>query len=706
MGGLGGWAFATLAASGLLGIWVVGFPLWILLVDPERADRPLRDRLRLAVLLVLAAPGRMVTLGLLLLIVLLISTVAFAALLTISVSYVRAGRRALRPAAGRSPRDLARRTRGRPRERVTPSAGTVRSGEPIIRSVTFPVQVGPTAITINRDDRFVVCQPDGRILGGVDDGFFTRDTRFISGYELRINGRRPVLLNSAPIQFFSARFEFTNDALLDDVGRVERHALSIRLDRTVSGGVHEDLDIVNYGRRPVRLTIEIEIESDFADIFDVRGDALVRRGQLNSRWFRSRRELRSEYVNRDFRRELIVAVDRSDSPPQYANGRLVFVARIAPKAVWHTCLKWLPVTSSDARRRPTDPRLQRRRSSARRQQPAPARGDDRDAERHRPAGVGPGGPRHGGAPPRGSDVRAGRLHPGRRRPLVRDALRARHADRLDAGDLRLSGVRLRGAAPPRGDAGDRRRPGTGHGAGQDPARDPPRRAGPARDPAVHAVLRHPRRDEPLSHRPVVPLPVARRRRRPAALPAERGGGDALDRPPRRPRPGRVPGVQDPLVARLLQPGLEGRRRCDPGGRRDAGAAADRPVRAPGLRLRREAADGRHLRHPRPADRRPAAPPAGPGALRSVQRAVLVGGGGDLLPRPQREEGADPDGRVERRPSAPVGDRPDGAGRPRGEAPPGRRHVVGLGHPDTLVGARGVQPVQLPHGDRSGPTTTR
>ncbi len=214
------------------------------------------------------------------------------------------------------------------------------------------MQVGPTAITINRDDRFIVCQPDGRILGGVDDGFFTRDTRFISGYELRINGRRPVLLNSAPIQFFSARFEFTNDALLDDVGKVERHSLSIRLDRTVSGGVHEDLDIVNYGRRPVRLTIEVQIESDFADIFDVRRDALVRRGQLNSRWFRSRRELRSEYVNRDFRRELIVAVDRPDSPPQFANGSLVFVARIAPKAVWHTCLKWLPVTSADARRRP------------------------------------------------------------------------------------------------------------------------------------------------------------------------------------------------------------------------------------------------------------------------------------------------------------------------------------------------------------------
>src|SRR5436309_2446831 len=98
--------------------------------------------------------------------------------------------------------------------------------------VTFPVQVGPATITINRDDRFLVCQADGRILGGVDDGFFTRDTRLISGYDLRINGRRPVLLNSAPIQFFSARFEFSNEAFLDDIGPIDRQSLSMRLDRT------------------------------------------------------------------------------------------------------------------------------------------------------------------------------------------------------------------------------------------------------------------------------------------------------------------------------------------------------------------------------------------------------------------------------------------------------------------------------------------
>jgi glycogen debranching enzyme len=217
--------------------------------------------------------------------------------------------------------------------------------------VTLPIQVGPATITMNRDDRFVVCQPDGRIERQAEEGFFARDTRFVSSYELSLNGQPPLLLNASPVQFYSSRFEYTNPELLDRDGIVPRHSLALRLDRTVSGGVHEDYDLVNHGRREIRLTIEIEIESDFADIFDVKAGQLVRRGEMNTRWFRSAQELRTTYANGDFVRELVIQADRSDSTPQFANGRFVFVAKVAPKGVWHTCLRWLPLTHS--KRRPT-----------------------------------------------------------------------------------------------------------------------------------------------------------------------------------------------------------------------------------------------------------------------------------------------------------------------------------------------------------------
>ena len=184
--------------------------------------------------------------------------------------------------------------------------------------MTFPVQVGPSAITINRDDRFLVCQPDGRIARRPDDGFFTRDTRFISAWELRINGRRPVLLNSAPIQFFSARFEYTNDAFLDDAGLVDRHALGVRVDRTVSGGVHEDIDITSYARRPVRLTIEIAIDRT-SPTSSTSGPTRSSAAASSTPGSSGRAASSGHsYENGSFRRELIISVDKADAPPQYA----------------------------------------------------------------------------------------------------------------------------------------------------------------------------------------------------------------------------------------------------------------------------------------------------------------------------------------------------------------------------------------------------
>ena len=217
--------------------------------------------------------------------------------------------------------------------------------------MSLPIQVGASTITINRDDRFIVCETDGRIRQDADEGFFARDTRFVCDYDLFLNGERPILLNASTVEFYSARFEYTNPELLDPQGRIPSQTLGLRVDKTISGGVHEDYDLTSYARRPIRVTMEIAIESDFADIFDVRSQQLVRRGELNARWYRRSGELRTVYSNGDFKRELLLVTDRSTTAAQYANGRFVFDIELEPKGVWHTCLRWLPITAS--RRRPT-----------------------------------------------------------------------------------------------------------------------------------------------------------------------------------------------------------------------------------------------------------------------------------------------------------------------------------------------------------------
>ena len=214
----------------------------------------------------------------------------------------------------------------------------------------MPVIVGPSTITINHNNRFVIAQPDASMAPGDDVGFFAQDTRFVSTYGIWINGRAPLLLNALRVEHFSARHEFTTPELPLGTGALGAGGLSLaarsvglRLDRTISEGVHEDYDLVNYAPDAVRLVLDIQIGSDFADIFDVRWKQLVRRGDLQTTWRRTAGQLRTTYRNGAFARGLIVQVANASAPPQSANGRLVFAVVLPPKGTWHTCLHWLPV---------------------------------------------------------------------------------------------------------------------------------------------------------------------------------------------------------------------------------------------------------------------------------------------------------------------------------------------------------------------------
>lgn len=101
-GGVLGWSLATFAAWGLAVTWTLSWTVWPLLVDPDRAHRPVRGRLRTALLLVVAHPWRLGMLAGVLALILAVSTVAFAALVMISVAYAaQVATRVVLPAADR-----------------------------------------------------------------------------------------------------------------------------------------------------------------------------------------------------------------------------------------------------------------------------------------------------------------------------------------------------------------------------------------------------------------------------------------------------------------------------------------------------------------------------------------------------------------------------------------------------------------------------
>ncbi|MCL4313101.1 MAG: amylo-alpha-1,6-glucosidase [Actinobacteria bacterium] len=202
------------------------------------------------------------------------------------------------------------------------------------------IRVGPAAITIHTDDEVIVCDPDASISSNLEQGYFASDTRFVSGYRLKLGRLHPVLMNSAAVEACSARFEYTNPDLVTTRGPLRRQSLHLRLDRILGKGVHEDYDLTNYSSSPIDVDLEVSIESDFADLFDVKSHQLIRRGLLQSTWDERSQVLTTRYRNGDFTRAIELRVNRNQSATEFANGGLLWRIRLQPAESWHTCLLW------------------------------------------------------------------------------------------------------------------------------------------------------------------------------------------------------------------------------------------------------------------------------------------------------------------------------------------------------------------------------
>jgi glycogen debranching enzyme len=205
--------------------------------------------------------------------------------------------------------------------------------------MAIEVTVGPPLITITRGSTFVLSERDCCISPYTEQGVYSRDTRFISHYDMFADGKRWLLQNSGAIAYYASRAYLTNPSLTTEYGEIEAGALSLTLSRAVHGGIHEDIDICNYSMKRVRFCFELSIRTDFADIFEVKERRVVRKGNVTTDWDQKKAELASVYEHDGFKRALLTSMHRSGSHPTYSNGRISFRVDLEPMGSWHTCVQ-------------------------------------------------------------------------------------------------------------------------------------------------------------------------------------------------------------------------------------------------------------------------------------------------------------------------------------------------------------------------------
>src|SRR5712675_3147677 len=204
--------------------------------------------------------------------------------------------------------------------------------------MAFKVQVGPPQIAIHQGQTVLVSEPDGQINWPSDKGLYFLDTRIVSSWAIYANGEPWELLNGGPVSYYAARIFLTNKSIATEDGTILPRTLGLTIGRSISGGLHEDLDITNNSMKPVRFQLEIALRCDFADIFEVKSGRIVRRGQITTEWSEAHQHLRTTYRNGDFSRAVTISPAHSPAKAVYANGRLSLEVAIQSNKAWHTCL--------------------------------------------------------------------------------------------------------------------------------------------------------------------------------------------------------------------------------------------------------------------------------------------------------------------------------------------------------------------------------
>ena len=198
-------------------------------------------------------------------------------------------------------------------------------------------QAGGT-VTLVEGSAFAISGRSGDMVAGTPHGIFFRDTRFLSRFELRINGQQAEPLAAVTPDPFSAIFASRTrprPGVADSTLMVFRY-------RYIGRGMREDIVVRNFGEEPAFCSVEVAVEADFADLFEVKEGRVPTVGahtvatddgcfEFGYRYGGTRRGARVTF----------------SEPAQLSGDLAVFEVIVPAKGQWTTCAQLTPIIDGE-----------------------------------------------------------------------------------------------------------------------------------------------------------------------------------------------------------------------------------------------------------------------------------------------------------------------------------------------------------------------
>ena len=143
---------------------------------------------------------------------------------------------------------------------------------------------GPETHVLKHGETFGVFDGLGDItVAAGGQGLYHNGTRYLSTFRLHMAGERPFLLGASPgLTGHLLTVDLTNPDVRDGPQLLwAKGQLHVRRTTFIYDGCcYFRTSITNYGREPAEFGLDVVAESDFRDVFEVRGTVRARRGTL------------------------------------------------------------------------------------------------------------------------------------------------------------------------------------------------------------------------------------------------------------------------------------------------------------------------------------------------------------------------------------------------------------------------------------------
>lgn len=191
-------------------------------------------------------------------------------------------------------------------------------------------------------------------------GLFVYQTRMLSEYIWKIDGKEPHLSTQSPVTQHSwlvYYYDAPPNCKETPAGECNplQETIELRITRVVGEGMHEDVEVTNHTQIPTAVTLSLHVDSDFVARKEVK-DGRKQHGKLTKRWRKTRDQewtwdfqysAEHHYNHQGNRGQVrlqrgITLHLRADSEPSHAKKSIAFHLKLAPHESWRACLKWRP----------------------------------------------------------------------------------------------------------------------------------------------------------------------------------------------------------------------------------------------------------------------------------------------------------------------------------------------------------------------------